>query len=114
MLTKKHPHLLKSDFKNSKPPSTILERRRDISTRVVVKFDVGFGNGLYIRGSGAGLSWEKGILLRNHKADEWVWEPSFPFATCEFKILINDKIFEAGENHPLTFGSSIQYRPKFS
>jgi hypothetical protein len=58
-------------------------------TRVVVKYDVGFNNAIYIRGNGANLSWDKGILLKNVKPDEWVWETDLAFTKCEFKVMIN-------------------------
>lgn len=82
-------------------------------TRVTVRYDVGFSNHLYIRGQGAGLSWERGVLLRNKGPDEWVWETDVQFGECEFKVLINDHHYESGENHHLHSGSSIQYTPKF-
>ena len=82
-------------------------------TRVTVKYDVGFNNTLYLRGKGANLSWDKGIPLKNIKRDEWTWETDALFSTCEFKVLVNDKHYETGENHTLTCGASIQYTPKF-
>lgn len=82
-------------------------------TRVVIKYDVGFNNSVFIRGKGANLSWEKGISLKNTKPDEWVWETDLPFTTCEFKVLINDDHYENGENHPLACGKSLEYTPQF-
>ncbi len=82
-------------------------------TRITIHFDVGFPNALYLRGEGAELSWEKGLLLKNVKSDEWIWETNKPFTTCQFKILINDYEFEIGENHLLTCGASVHYTPKF-
>lgn len=42
-------------------------------TRVVIHCDVGFNNNIFIRGNGANLSWDKGIMLLNTRPDEWVW-----------------------------------------
>ena len=81
--------------------------------RVVVKYDAGFNNSLSIRGSGAGLSWDRGIPLKNVGSDEWVWEASAPFTDCEFKVLINDQQYEGGENHHLGPSSKFQYTPFF-
>lgn len=94
------------------PNST--EKRGGAITRVTVKFDVGFGNALYIRGKGANLNWNKGTLMKNVKPDEWQWEIDLPFNACEFKVLINDREYESGDNHPLIAGSAIQYTPKFN
>jgi hypothetical protein len=82
-------------------------------TRVTVKYDVGFSNALYLRGKGANLNWDRGVMLKNVKSNEWLWETDVPFSSCEFKVLINDRQYEVGENHPLTCGTSIQYTPRF-
>lgn len=82
-------------------------------TRITVKYDVGFNNHLSLRGNGANLSWEKGILLKNTKRDEWVWETTTPFSMCEFKVLINDTHYESGDNHKIKCGGSVNYSPKF-
>lgn len=84
-----------------------------MTTKIKIKYDVGFGNTLTIRGQGAGLSWEKGIPLKNVHRDEWIFETEKTFTEIEFKILINDKIYENGENHLLKHGSHIQYGPIF-
>jgi hypothetical protein len=82
-------------------------------TKVTIKYNVGFNNTVFIRGEGADLSWKKGKPLKNVNADEWVWETDKPFMNCEFKVLINDEKYEAGENHHLQNGSQVSYSPKF-
>lgn len=89
------------------------DSKKGPKTRIIIKYDVGFNNSLTLRGKGANLSWEKGIPLKNIKADEWVWETDTPFTSCEFKVLINDKHYEVGNNHTLICGARIQYTPKF-
>lgn len=83
-------------------------------TRVVIHYDVGFKNGLFIRGKGANLSWDKGIALVNTRPDEWVWETDQVFNSCEFKVLINDANYEQGNNHTLTCKHSLEYTPSFA
>ncbi len=83
-------------------------------TRLIIRYDAGFGNCLFIRGSGANLNWQKGIALHNINRDEWIWETDLNFKSCEFKILFNDQEFETGDNHFLTMGACIQYAPKFA
>jgi len=82
-------------------------------TRVVIHCDVGFNNNIFIRGNGPNLCWDKGILLRNTKSNEWVWETDQPFNSCEFKVLLNDTQYEQGNNHTLTCENSIEYTPQF-
>lgn len=95
------------------PPSLFGNTNSKSKTRIVVKYDVGFNNQLFIRGKGANLSWEKGIPLINIKNDEWAWETNTPFTSGEFKVLINDTTYEAGDNHPLKAGMNIVYTPSF-
>ncbi len=99
----KKPHL----------PLSATERKVGPLTKITIQYDVGFSNAIFLRGKGATLSWDKGIPLKNTKTNEWVWETAIPFTTCEFKVLINDKEYEIGDNHLLTCGASVHYTPKF-
>ncbi|MBS0605071.1 MAG: hypothetical protein JSS60_08590 [Verrucomicrobia bacterium] len=99
--------------KKNKVSSQKNENSKKKETRVTIRYDVGFSNNLFIRGHGAGLSWDRGVLLKNIGPDEWIWEASNPFGDCEFKVLINDRLYEAGENHHLHDGVWLQYTPKF-
>jgi hypothetical protein len=89
------------------------ETKRTKPTQILIKFDAGFPNNLTIRGSGAGLSWTRGLPLKNIKSNEWYFELTEPFNLIEFKILINDKTYESGDNHILSYGESISYTPNF-
>ena len=83
-------------------------------TRITVKYNCGFPNNLFIRGEGiSGLSWDKGTAMKNVKADEWIWETDKPFTKAQFKIVLNDRQYESGENHPANCGKSMTYTPKF-
>ncbi len=83
-------------------------------TKLIVHFDCGFSNTLYIRGNGcASLSWEKGTPLFNIKEDQWVWETDETFDAIFFKILINDDIFEFGDDHQLICGDTMEFTPRF-
>lgn len=82
-------------------------------TKLLIKIDCGYGNKLTIRGEGAGLTWSKGLTLKNISANEWLYETSAQFNKCEFKILLNDEIYEAGPNRVLVCGTTSSYTPKF-
>jgi hypothetical protein len=88
-------------------------KNEEMASKVEVQCDVGFGNALYIRGSGAGLNWERGIALKNTASDLWTWETDCAFDSCEFKLLLNDVQYETGENHFLVFGNTVRYTPRF-
>lgn len=69
-------------------------------TRIVVHFDTGFGNRLTIRGDTAPLRWDFGQRCENKNADTWVFETERPKdGELQFKVLLNDAVWERGENH---------------
>lgn len=82
-------------------------------TTIVAKTDVGFGNTLHLRGSGANLSWDKGVLMGCAQADEWVWSSDSVKGEVEFKVLINDEIWAHGANATVAAGERIVIEPTF-
>jgi hypothetical protein len=85
------------------------------STKIVAEADIGFGNALYIRGAGCGLSWNKGVPMKNKDTKFWVFE----CAKCkekgefEYKLLINDEIWCTGENFVAKCRESNMIAPVF-
>jgi len=83
-------------------------------TKVIVHYDCGFGNSLFIRGEGIStLSWDKGAAMKNISHNLWSWESQRPLSSMEFKVLINDKEFERGGNHAVCYGQKIEITPQF-
>lgn len=84
-----------------------------VFTTVTVLCDVGFGNALYIRGEGPGLSWDKGVLMNCIGPEEWqiqLGESARPFA---YKILVNDISWSAGPDFMIEPGASQTISPQF-
>ncbi len=105
----------KNPTKRASPKKTSKKISAKEPTRIIIKYNTGINNNLYIRGSdAAGLSWDHGTLLCNVGPDEWVWETTLPFEDCEFKVLLNDMYYEDGENHHVGIGAHLQYSPHFS
>ncbi|ADE55267.1 hypothetical protein [Coraliomargarita akajimensis] len=84
-----------------------------VETSIIARVDVGFGNSLYVRGEGAGLSWEKGILLENITPYEWALKTTKAKSAVEFKFLINDEIWAEGENITVAAGDTSVSSPAF-
>jgi hypothetical protein len=79
---------------------------------VIAKVDVGFGNQLFIRGSAAGLDWNRGTLMECRADSEWVW--TGPVAeTALFKVLLNDTVWSQGEDFVATPGVRLEIAPTF-
>jgi len=82
-------------------------------TTIDVKADVGFGNTVYLRGQGAGLSWEKGVPLACVNSATWRWTGE-PKAPVTFKLLINDKVWSAGNDLTIAPGQKLEITPVFA
>ena len=83
------------------------------TTTVVAQIDVGFGNTLFIRGEGPGLSWEKGLRLDCVADDKWshsIPETSKPIV---FKFLINDLTWCKGDDFVAQPGTTVTVSPVF-
>jgi hypothetical protein len=84
-----------------------------VVTTISANVDVGFGNGLYVRGEGPGLSWENGLRMECVADDRWtlaLGESSRPFI---FKFLINDETWSVGDDYTVAPGSSVTLTPIF-
>ncbi len=81
-------------------------------TTVIAKVDIGWGNNLYIRGEGGGLSWEKGLLMDCVDGD-WTWSTASAKEGLAFKFIINDEIWAEGENLTVAAGGTSVSSPAF-
>jgi hypothetical protein len=84
-----------------------------VPTVIAAQVDVGFGNALYIRGEGPGLSWEKGVLLENTSSDHWKISISKATKPVTFKFLVNDEKWSSGEDYVVKAGAEAIFTPFF-
>ena len=102
----------KNGIKTAIPsPQTKTATTRPVTT-IEAKIDVGFGNQLYLRGEGAGLSWEKGTPLKCVDPSTWQWsaEVSDPL---RFKLLLNDSVWMSGADLVAAPGKRVEIKPAF-
>jgi hypothetical protein len=83
------------------------------STKITAQFDVGFGNTLYIRGEGPGLSWDRGLAMDCVADDEWTITISDATVPVVFKFLLNDITWCVGNDYVVEPGGSIAVVPSF-
>jgi hypothetical protein len=86
---------------------------KPVVTTVTAQIDIGFGNALFLRGEGAGLSWDKGLLMTCVNDHQWsvvLGESARPIV---FKFLVNDLSWSAGEDYSVGAGSSVTLVPTF-
>jgi len=86
---------------------------KPVSTTISAKIDVGYGNTLFIRGEGAGLSWERGIAMECVKDDLWRIVLAESARAYTFKLLINDATWSAGPDFTAACGTSVTLTPEF-
>ncbi len=82
-------------------------------TIIEAKLDVGFGNSVFIRGEGGGLSWDKGTPLQCRDASSWLWSSGESNDQIVFKLLLNDKLWAKGEDLIAEAGKRIEVVPNF-
>lgn len=82
-------------------------------TVITAKIDIGFGNALFIRGEGAGLSWDRGLPMANLGHDTWQIELGESVRPVIFKFLVNDLSWSSGEDYALASGASEVLTPTF-
>ena len=84
-----------------------------VVTKIVANFAVGFGNALYVRGDGPGLSWEKGIPMECVDDTTWAITLQGAVGPIPFKFLINDEKWSTGEDFVVAPGGSVTLTPSF-
>jgi hypothetical protein len=83
-----------------------------LETIIEARINVGFGNNLFVRGQGAGLSWEHGTPLTCVEPGTWRWSaPAYEKLTC--KLLLNDRVWAQGEDVTVTPGKRVAVVPAF-
>lgn len=80
---------------------------------VTARIDVGFGNALYVRGEGAGLSWDKGMVMTCVSDDEWQITLGESETPVTLKFLVNDLTWSVGPDFTVGPGISITVTPEF-
>jgi hypothetical protein len=85
-----------------------------VRTRIVVRADVGFGNALYLRGDGPGLSWSEGVAMECVAADQWEYTLGESSRPVSFKVLVNDRIWASGPDQVVASGSTATITPEFA
>lgn len=81
-------------------------------TTVIALTDVGWGNTIYLRGEGAGLSWEEGVAM-DHVDGAWTWSTTAAKDGLSFKFILNDEQWANGENLSVPAGGISESTPSF-
>ncbi|HVU15839.1 MAG TPA: hypothetical protein VHD32_02870 [Candidatus Didemnitutus sp.] len=83
------------------------------ATFIAAKIEIGFGNHLFLRGEGPGLSWERGIAMDCIGADMWAATIKGALSPVTFKVLVNDLSWNSGKDYLVEPGQSVTVVPSF-
>jgi hypothetical protein len=83
------------------------------ATFITAQIDIGFGNHLYIRGEGPGLSWDHGLAMDCTGNTLWTSTVKNASAPVIFKVLVNDLTWNTGPDYVVEPGQSITVNPAF-
>jgi hypothetical protein len=83
------------------------------ATFISAKIDIGFGNHLYVRGTGPGLSWDHGLAMDCVGTGLWTSTVKNATAPVTFKVLVNDLTWCEGNDFVVEPGQSVTVNPTF-
>jgi hypothetical protein len=104
----------KAPAKKDSASKAKIPTKKALKTSIIARVDVGFGNQLYVRGTGADLSWEKGLQLENVSSYEWAFATTKAKSDVVFKFLINDELWAEGDNIIVAKGATSISSPVFT
>ena len=104
---------LKSTSSAPKPTSGAAKSTSGALTTIEVKIDVGFGNAVFLRGQGSGLTWDHGVPLACVAGGTWRWSQTVA-SPITFKVLLNDQVWSAGNDFVVTPGQKLEVSPSFA
>jgi hypothetical protein len=99
--------------KRAAAPAVKKPAAKSAPTVITALIDVGFGNALYVRGEGAGLSWDAGVLLDCAADDQWTISLAAADKPVVFKLLINDSNWSVGPDYVAEPGKKVTVTPTF-
>ena len=97
-------------------PSQVKKRVRikKSDSSIVASVFIGIGNKPYVRGSGAGLNWDKGIAMEFVEIGKWQWTPPTEFKeSIELQLFRNDEDADSTGKYTLEPGQQLDLSPVF-
>ena len=97
-------------------PSKVKKRVRTkkSDSAVVASVFIGIGNKPFVRGSGAGLNWDKGIAMEFVEIGKWQWIPPAELKEpVELQLFRNDEDADSTGKYTLEPGQQLDLSPVF-
>ena len=97
-------------------PSQVKKRVRTkkSDSAVIASVFIGIGNKPFVRGSGAGLNWDKGIAMEFVEIGKWQWIPPAKLKEpVELQLFRNDEDADSSGKYTLNPGQQLDISPVF-
>ena len=97
-------------------PSQVKKRMssKKSDSAVVASVFIGIGNKPFVRGSGAGLNWDKGIAMEFVEIGKWQWIPPAELKEpVELQLFRNDEDVDSSGKYTLEPGHQLDLSPVF-
>jgi hypothetical protein len=89
-------------------------RTKKSDSAVVASVFIGIGNKPFVRGSGAGLNWDKGIAMEFVEIGKWQWIPPVDLdEPVELQLFRNDEDADSTGKYTLEPGQQLDLSPVF-
>ena len=89
-------------------------RTKKSDSAVVASVFIGIGNKPFVRGSGAGLNWDKGIAMEFVEIGKWQWiAPANLDEPVELQLFRNDEDADSSGKYTLEPGQQLDLSPVF-
>jgi len=89
-------------------------RTKKSDSAVVASVFIGIGNKPFVRGSGAGLNWDKGIAMEFVEIGKWQWIPPAELKEpVELQLFRNDEDVDSTGKYTLESGKQLDISPVF-
>ena len=89
-------------------------RTKKSDSAVVASVFIGIGNKPFVRGSGAGLNWDKGIAMEFVEIGKWQWIPPTELKEpVELQLFRNDENVDSTGKYTLEPGQQLDISPVF-
>lgn len=96
------------------PPVKKPVRTKKNDSAVVASVFIGIGNKPFVRGSGAGLNWDKGIAMEFVEIGKWQWIPPAELdEPVELQLFRNDEDADSTGKYTLEPGQQLDLSPVF-
>jgi hypothetical protein len=95
------------------PPAAKPVAPKPVMTTIAAQIDVGFGNALFLRGEGPGLSWDRGVGMECVADDLWQITLAESARAYTFKFLVNDLTWSVGPDFTVACGTNVTLTPEF-